>query len=70
MLDLAVDDDRVEPLLAAEVFVDHRLGHLGRGRDLLDTGGLETLLRKQLSAHRKQLLASLLARHPGAGGAM
>ena len=66
-LDLAVDDDRVEPLLAAEVLVDDRLADLGRRRDLLDAGALEPLLGEQLAADVEQLLAPLLAGHPGRG---
>ena len=62
--DLAVDDDRVQALLAAEVLVDDGLGDLGRGGDLLDAGAVEALLGEQLAADVEQLLAPLLAGHP------
>jgi len=35
-----VDHHRVEPLLAAEVFIDDGLGDIGAQRDLLDGGAL------------------------------
>ncbi len=50
-LDLAVDDDRVDALLAPEVLVDHGLGHLGARGDLLDARALEALLGEQDAAH-------------------
>ena len=46
-LHLPVDDDGVQALLAAEVLVDHGLGHLRLVRDLLDGDGLVALLREQ-----------------------
>src|SRR6185503_4489340 len=61
--DLAVDDDRVEPLLAAEVLVDDGLAHLRRRGDLLDARALEALLGEQPAPDVQELLAPLLARH-------
>jgi hypothetical protein len=55
---LTVDDDRVQPLLAAEVLVHDGLGHPRLGGDLLDRGRLEALLGEQLAADLDQLLAS------------
>ena len=63
--DLAVDDDRVQALLAPEVLVDDRLRHARLGGDLLDAGALETLVGEQLPADLEQLLATLRTRHPG-----
>jgi hypothetical protein len=60
---LAIDDDRVEPFLAAEVLVDDGLGDVGLGGNLLDADGLEALLREQATAHVEQLLAPLLTTH-------
>ena len=69
-LDLAVDDDGVHALLAAEVLVHDGLGHLGAGGDLLDARPLEPLLRDQLARHVEQLLAPLRPRHAGARGSV
>ena len=66
-LHLAVDDDGVEPLLAAEVLVDDRLADVGAGGDLLDRGRLVALLAEQLAADVEQLLAPLGAGHPDPG---
>ncbi len=66
-LDLAVDDDGVEALLAAEVLVDDGLGDLGPGCDLLDARRLEALVGEQLPADRDELLAALGAGHPRPG---
>ena len=68
-LDLAVDDDGVEALLAAEVLVDDRLADAGRGGDLLDRGPLEALVGEVLATDADELLAPLAARHPGSRGA-
>ena len=65
---LAVDDDRVQALLAAEVLVDDGLGDPGLGGDLLDRGGLETLLREQRAAHLQQLLPASGTRQPSTSG--
>src|SRR6185312_6591755 len=62
-LDLPVHDDRVEPLLAAEVLVHDGLADRSGGSDLLDAGALESLLREELAADVEQLCAPLLARH-------
>ena len=64
--DLAVDDDGVDALLAAEVLVDDRLRHLRTRRDLLDGGAPEAALREDLAGHPDELLAALGTRHPGA----
>jgi len=56
-LHLAVDDDGVENLLAAEVLVDHGLAHIGASGDLLDGGRLEPLLREELRCDVENLLA-------------
>ena len=63
MVHLAVDEHRVQALLAAEVLVDHRLGDTSLGGDLLDRDNLKALVGKQLSANIEQLFASLLAAH-------
>ena len=64
LLHLAVDDHRVQPLLAAEVLVDDRLGDLRALGDLFDRGRLEALLREKNTTHVEQLLPALLAGHP------
>jgi hypothetical protein len=61
---LPVDDDRVQPLLAAEVLVHHGLAHPGTRRDLLDRGCLEAALGEQRPADVEQLLAPLTSGHP------
>ena len=60
---LAIDDDGVEALLAAEVLVDDRLRDAGLGGDLLDADRLEALLGEQPPADVEQLLAPLLPAH-------
>ncbi len=69
-LHLAVDDDRVQAFLAAEVLVDHRLADPGAGRHLFDRGRLVAALGEQFAADVQQLLAPLGAGHsnPGAAG--
>ena len=64
---IAVDDDRVEALLAAEVLVDHRLGDAGLRGDLLDGGGVEALLGEQGPADLDELFPTFLAAHPCPG---
>ena len=66
--DLPVDDDGVQALLAAEVLVDHRFGHLGAGRHLLHTRGVEAALGEQSAGHGDELLAPLAGAHAGALG--
>src|SRR5207244_6160271 len=44
LLDLAVDDHRVQSFLAAEVLVDDRLGDARALRDLLDRRGFVAML--------------------------
>jgi hypothetical protein len=63
---LAIDDDGVQTLLAAEVLVDDGLGDAGLRGDLLDAHGLEALPREQPTTDVEQLLAALLAAHPRA----
>jgi hypothetical protein len=63
-LHLAVHHDRVQPLLAAEVLVDHGLGHVGPGGDLLDRRAFQAALGEQAAAHVEQLLPAFLAGHP------
>jgi len=63
LVHLAIDDDRVEALLATEVLVDDRLGHARLGCDLLDADRLEPLLCEEATADDEELLASLLAGH-------
>src|SRR5699024_5326885 len=62
---LAVDHHCVEPLLATEVLVDHRFGHLGALGDLLDGGGLVAALGEQGPADVDQLFPALGTGHPG-----
>ncbi len=69
-LDLAVDDDGVQALLAAKVFVHDRLRDVGAQRDLLDRRALEALLRKQRFGHADQLLATFAGGHAGARSAL
>ena len=38
----------IEPLLAAEMVIDHRLGGAGLGRDVVDPGALQALLGELL----------------------
>ena len=52
-LHLAVDDDGVQALLAAEVLVDDRLGDAGLRGDLLDRGALQALLGEQPRARSR-----------------
>src|SRR5690606_33920279 len=61
---LAVDDDGVKPLLAATMFVDDWLRHVGAGGDLLDGNRLKALLREERSRDVEQLLATLSSSHP------
>ena len=68
--DLPVDDHRVQAFLAAEVFVHDRLGDLRPGGDLLDRGGVEAALGKELPPDRYQLLASLRRGHPDASSCL
>ena len=63
-LDLAVHHHRVEAFLAAEVLVDHRLGHARLRGDLLDGGALESAFREQPPADVQQLLAAFFSGHP------
>jgi hypothetical protein len=44
---LAVDDDRIQAFLAAEVFVDDRLADARTSGDLFDRGRLEALFGEQ-----------------------
>src|SRR5690606_33176656 len=60
----------VDALLATEVLVHHRLGHLRRGGDLLDAGPLEPLGGEQAATHREQLLPALARGHPGTRGTL
>ena len=69
-LDLPVDDDRVDALLAAEVLVHDGLGHLGAGGDLLDARAVEPLLGEQAARHVEQLRSALRPRHAEAGCAL
>lgn len=48
---LAVDDDGIQALFAAEVLIDDGLTHPRFRRDLLDCGGLEATWRRTLPAH-------------------
>lgn len=66
---LPVHHDRVQPLLAAEVLVHHRLGHPGLRRDLLHRRALEALRREQGATDLQQLLPTLRPCHPGASRA-
>ena len=66
--DLPVDDDGVQALLAAEVLVDHRFGHLGAGRHLLHARGVEAALGEQSAGHGDELFAPLAGAHAGALG--
>src|SRR5690606_1782847 len=70
VLQLAVDDDCVHALLAAEVLVDDRLGDLRPRRHLLDARPLEPLLGEQGTADVEQLLTPLPGGHPGPRGAI
>ena len=62
-LDLAVDDDRVQAFLAAEVLVDDGLGDAGLGGDLLDGGAVQAALGEQAPTDVEQLRPALLAGH-------
>src|SRR4029077_10003275 len=57
VLDLPVDHDRVEPLLASEVLVHDRLGDAGALGDLLDRRRLVAALREQPTSDLDQLCA-------------
>ena len=61
---LAVDDDGVEPLLAAEVLVDDGLGDLGAVGDLLHRGALVAALGEHGAADVDELGAPLGAGEP------
>ena len=61
--DLAVNNDGVDALLAAEVLVHHGLRDLRAGGDLLDRGAVEPLLGKEFAADPDQLLAALGTGH-------
>ena len=63
--ELAVAHDRVEPLLASEVLVDHRLGHPRRGGDVLHRRGVVAVLGEDPSADLHQLMPPLGGGHPG-----
>ncbi len=56
------------PFLAAEVLVDHRFGHLGAGRHLLHTRGVEAALGEQPAGHGDELRRFGLARSCGVLG--
>ena len=62
-LHLSVDDDGVQAFLASEVLVDHRLGDLRPGGDLLDAGRAEAFFGEQGTPHGHQLLAAREAAH-------
>ena len=61
-----VDDDRVDPLLAAEVLVDDGLGDLGTRRDLLDARAVEPLRGKQSARDVEQLRSAPARGQPSA----
>jgi hypothetical protein len=61
---LAVDDDRVETLLAAEVLVHHGFGDLGSFRDVFDRGCLVSNRGENGSTDIEKLSAPLLPGHP------
>ncbi len=63
---LAVDDDRVEPFLTAEVFVHNGFGDLSALGDLLDGSGVVSALGEQRPSDLDQLLAPLRSGHPRA----
>ena len=63
---LPVDDHRVEPLLAAEVLVDHRLGHPGALGDLFHRGAFIAAFGKQCSGDVDELVPTLAAGHSSA----
>ncbi len=60
---LAIDHHGVQPLLAAEVLVDNRFGHLGARRDLLHADRLEPLGCKERTSDADKLFAPLQRRH-------
>ena len=63
---LAVNDHRVNALLAAKVFVDDGLGNIGSRGDLLDGNRLESLLGEERARNVEKLLAALASGHAGA----
>ena len=67
LIHLAIDDNGVEPLLAAEVLVDHGLGDAGGGGDLLDADGFEALVGEQGPADGDELFSPLPAGHAHSG---
>ena len=62
-----IDENRIQPFLAAEVLVDDGLGHAGFRRDLLDTDRLEAFVREEGTSDIEELLATLLAGHAHLG---
>lgn len=68
LMGLLVDDHGVEALFTPEVLVDDRLAHLGSQRNLLDGGGSESPLGKELAANGNQLLPALGSAHPYLAG--
>jgi hypothetical protein len=66
-VDLAVDDDRVEPLLAAEVLVHDRLGDAGALGDLFDRRRLVASLREHRTTDLHELRPPRRGGEPRAG---
>src|SRR5215207_2402857 len=64
VLDLTVDDHRVQAFLAAEVLVHDRLGNTGPAGDLLDRRAAEATFGEQRPADVEELLTALLTGHP------
>ena len=62
-VDLPVDDDGVQPFLAAEVLVDDWLGNAGLGGDLLNGGAVQAAFGEQPPPDVEELLASFLTCH-------
>src|SRR5262249_20569910 len=58
VLDLAVYDDGIQALLAAEVLVDDGLRDLGAGCELLDRGGFKAPRREDRAADLDALRAT------------
>ena len=65
--ELEVNHLGVEALLGAEVFVDHRFGNAGAGRDFFDGGAVQSSCGEEATADVQQLAAPLYASHPCPG---
>ena len=57
---LAVHDDRIQSLFAAEMLVDDRLAHFGGRGDLLDADRLEALGGEERAPDADELFAPLV----------